>query len=95
MVWWMIPTLVFAIMLHDARVSAFAPPHGVAVRVTAMKSLKASAFLPAGRIPWQKLVVTKVQVEEWLSILRAETHVLDIVVVVFLSLLLNKFGGFL
>lgn len=96
----MISTLVLAIVLHDASISAFAPLHGVAVRVTT-SSLKAArcqavaAFLPAGRIPWQKLVVTKVQVEEWLSIMRAETHVLDIMTVVFLSFFLNKVGGFL
>ena len=112
MVWWMISTLVFAIVLHDARVSAFAPPHGVAVFRGGMAKtscLKASllhstanesseiirSLAVAGRIPWQKLVVTKVQVEEWLSIMRAETHVLDIVVVVFLSLFLNKVGWFL
>ena len=111
MAWWMISTLVFAIV-HDARVSAFAPPHGVAVFRGGMAKtsyLKASlghstanesseiirSLAVAGRIPWQKLVVTKVQVEEWLSIMRAETHVLDIVVVVFLSLFLNKVGSFL
>ncbi len=94
--------LVLAIVLHDASISAFAPLHGVAVRgiTTTSSSLKAVrcqavAFLPAGRIPWQKLVVTKVQVEEWLSIMRAETHVLDIMTVVFLSFFLNKVGGFL
>ena len=98
-----ISTLVLAIVLHDARISAFAPLHGVAVRgiTTTTSSLKSvrcqavAAFLPAGRIPWQKLVVTRVQVKEWLSIMRAETHVLDIVTVVFLSLFLNKVGGFL
>lgn len=111
MVWWMISALVFAIVLHDARVSAFAPPHHAVVRggMAKISCLKASllhstanesseiirSLAVAGRIPWQKLVVTKVQVEEWLSIMRAETHVLDIVVVVFLSLFLNKVGGFL
>lgn len=109
MVWWMIPTLVFAIVLHDARVLAFAPPYVVRGGMAKTSCLKASlvhstanesseiirSLAVAGRIPWQKLVVTKVQVEEWLSIMRAETHVLDIVVVVFLSLFLKKVGGFL
>jgi len=102
-----ISTLVFAIVLHDARVSAFAPPHvvrgGMAKTSCCLKASLVSnesseiirSLAVAGRIPCQKLVVTKVQVEEWLSIMRAETHVLDIVVVVFLSLFLNKVGGFM
>ena len=49
----------------------------------------------AGRIPWKKLVITKIQAREIISIMRAETHTLDVVMVIILSVFLGKIGRFL
>lgn len=49
----------------------------------------------AGRIPWKKLLITKDQGRQILSIMRAETHVCDLVAVFVLSLFLKSIGKFM
>lgn len=49
----------------------------------------------AGRIPWGKLLITKSQALNLISIMRAETHVMDLVVVFVLSVFPKKIGEFL
>lgn len=46
----------------------------------------------AGRIPWKKLLINKSQAKEILSIMRAETHTLDVVMIVIYSLFPEKIG---
>ena len=49
----------------------------------------------AGRIPWAKLVMTKDQAREIISIMRAETHALDVAMIFILSVFLKKIGRFI
>ncbi len=64
--------------------------HDAATKVESVRNLAV-----AGRIPWTKLVVTKIQAREIISIMRSETHVLDVTLVVILSVFLKKIGKFL
>jgi hypothetical protein len=49
----------------------------------------------AGRIPWKKLLITKDQGWQILSIMRAETHTCDLVAVFILSVFLKNIGKFM
>jgi hypothetical protein len=49
----------------------------------------------AGRIPWKKLLITKQQRQQILSIMRSETHTCDLVAVFILSVFLKKIGKFM
>lgn len=49
----------------------------------------------AGRIPWKKLLISKDQGRQILSIMRAETHVCDLVAVFVLSVFLKRIGKFM
>ena len=49
----------------------------------------------AGRIPWKKLLITKDQGRQILSIMRAETHTCDLVAVFILSVFLKNIGKFM
>jgi hypothetical protein len=64
--------------------------HDAATKVESVRNLAV-----AGRIPWTKLVVTKNQALEIISIMRSETHTLDVALVLFLSVFLKKIGKFL
>lgn len=48
-----------------------------------------------GRIPWHKLRLSKKQAGEIVSIIRSETHTLDISIMLILALFSNKIGRFL
>ena len=48
----------------------------------------------AGRIPWRKLLINKKQAMKIISIMRAETHLLDVVMVLILSIFPEKIGQF-
>ena len=62
---------------------------------TASRPESVRSLAVAGRIPWKKLVITKVQAREIISIMRAETHTLDVVAVIILSVFLGKIGRFM
>ncbi len=62
---------------------------------TASRLESVRSLAVAGRIPWSKLSLTKVQAREIISIMRAETHTLDVVMVIILSVFLGKIGRFL
>jgi hypothetical protein len=62
---------------------------------TASRLESVRSLAVAGRIPWKKLVITKVQAREIISIMRAETHTLDVVAVIILSVFLGKIGRFM
>jgi hypothetical protein len=64
--------------------------HDAATKVESVRNLAV-----AGRIPWTKLVVTKNQAREIISIMRLETHVLDVALVFILSVFLKNIGKFL
>lgn len=49
----------------------------------------------AGRVPWKKLLITKQQGQQILSIMRSETHTCDLVVVFILSAFLKRIGKFM
>jgi len=46
----------------------------------------------AGRVPWRKLLINKKQAMKIISIMRAETHLLDVVMVLILSIFPEKIG---
>eukprot|EP00956_Cyclotella_meneghiniana_P028635 scaffold67355_cov43-Cyclotella_meneghiniana.AAC.1 len=48
-----------------------------------------------GRVPWHKLRLSKKQAGEIVSIIRSETHTLDISIMLILALFSNKIGRFL
>ena len=48
----------------------------------------------AGRVPWRKLLINKKQAMKVISIMRAETHLLDVVMVLILSIFPEKIGQF-
>jgi hypothetical protein len=48
-----------------------------------------------GRIPWQKLVISKSQGRQIISIIRSETHVLDLSVMLTLAFFSEKVGRYL
>lgn len=48
----------------------------------------------AGRIPWKKLLVTKSQGRKIMSIMRAETHMCDVMIIFVLSFFSNPIGKF-
>jgi len=60
--------------------------------VNSMKSVRNLAV--AGRIPWKKLILTKAQGLKVLSIMRAETHPLDVAIVFILSVFPERIGRF-
>lgn len=64
--------------------------HDAATKVNSVRNLAV-----AGRIPWSKLVMTKVQAREIISIMRAETHALDVAMILILSVFLKKIGRFI
>ena len=49
----------------------------------------------AGRIPWRKLLINKAQARKIISIMRAETHSLDLIIVFILSVFPETIGQFL
>ncbi|KAL7538318.1 hypothetical protein ACHAXR_009067 [Thalassiosira sp. AJA248-18] len=49
----------------------------------------------AGRIPWKKLFVTKAQGKKIFSIIRAETHFMDLAIMFVFSIFSNQIGEFL
>lgn len=84
-------------------VSAFVAPIGRVQRnqptqvfigqvVTQLNSARSLAV--AGRIPWGKLILTRKQLEKLVSIVRMETHLVDILLMVVLSLFSVPIGRF-
>lgn len=49
----------------------------------------------AGRVPWKKLLITKAQARKVLSIMRAETHYLDLAMMLVLAIFPDHIGRFL
>lgn len=67
--------------------------------VNSGSSLKAAAegrnLVTMGRIPWKKLVLSKNQWHEIISIVRSETHTLDLSLMLFLAFFSQTVGKFL
>jgi len=83
--------------------SAFVTPGGVVVtkmphNIRATTRLNNMVVDPvrnlavAGRIPWKKLLVTKSQGRKIMSIMRAETHICDVMIILVLSFFSNPIG---
>ena len=88
--------------------SSFVPPGGVVlpkVRKSAQHdmnmihhadtNLLGRNLAVAGRIPWRKLLINKAQALKIISIMRAETHSLDLIIVFILSVFPETIGRFL
>ena len=88
--------------------SAFVMPRGaIAVRRSATKlnaggttdphvlSVTARNLAIAGRVPWKKLLISKEQWRKIMSIMRAETHALDMVILFVLAVFPDIVGRFL
>ena len=96
--------LAFLLLTLNAT-SAFVMPRGaVAVRGSATKlnaggtdvlSVSARNLAVAGRVPWKKLLISKAQGRKIMTIMRAETHALDMVILFVLAVFPDIVGRFL
>ena len=99
--------LAFLLVLTLNATSAFVMPRGAAaVRGSATKlnaggteqhvlSVTARNLAIAGRVPWKKLLISKEQWRKIMSIMRAETHALDMVILFVLAVFPDIVGRFL
>ena len=94
--------LAFLLLLTLNATSAFVMPRGAAaVRGSATKlnaggtDVLVRNLAVAGRVPWKKLLISKEQGRKIMSIMRAETHALDMVILFVLAVFPDIVGRFL
>ena len=86
---------------RDINVLIKKPPPAAATTTATSTSLQSSKVSSArnlaiaGRIPWKKLVLTKAQFHKVFSIMRAETHILDLLLLFIFSVFPDHVGEFL
>ena len=76
--------------VHSKQSASLPPTSSSATQLNASRSLAV-----AGRIPWGKMVMTEKKMEKFVSIVRSETHLFDILLMTVFSIFSVPIGRFL